>query len=299
MGGQPGDPIRKRLTPDATLQITLAGLTATALFSAAGAGGLALMYWALRKGGVERRRAACRLVAFLCIQYVIYLSALVIFGVLLRTGVLPGDNPAGGTIIPAAVAGAVLILIVCVSRIPDNFERRAKQLGRRKRFSKLAARLTTLPATVATGVRTALDIVRDRRRGPPAVIGGIGFWACNIGALWACFHAYGVDVDFGVVVQGFFVGTTANLLPSPAGGVGTLDAGLIGSFILFGISKDEVFPVILTYRFVFYWLPIIPGLIMFLRLRGTVHRWEEERRRTGEPVDEGYTSESKVKAEAT
>nr|MBA2506864.1 flippase-like domain-containing protein [Thermoleophilaceae bacterium] len=252
-----------------------------------------LMYWALRKGGVERPRAACRLVAFLCIQYVVYLSALVIFGVLLRAGVLPGDNPKGGTIIPAAVAGVVLVLILLIARIPGNFDRQVQRLGTRKRFAKFAARIATVPALVATGVRTAGDIVRDKRRGPPAVVGSVGFWTCNIGALWACFHAYGVEIQFGALVQGFFVGTAANLFPSPAGGVGTLDAGLIGSFILFGISEDEVFPVILTYRFAFYWLPIIPGLMMFLRLRGTVHRWEAERKA------EGYTSKSKVKAEVT
>ena len=38
-------------------------------------------------------------------MYSVYLLALVVFGVLLRTGVLPGDNPVGGTIVPAAIAG--------------------------------------------------------------------------------------------------------------------------------------------------------------------------------------------------
>ncbi|MBA2504783.1 MAG: hypothetical protein H0V29_02425, partial [Thermoleophilaceae bacterium] len=45
VGGGPDEEIRKRLDVDSSLQITLAGLAATALFSAAGAGGLALMYW--------------------------------------------------------------------------------------------------------------------------------------------------------------------------------------------------------------------------------------------------------------
>ena len=78
----------------------MAGLAATRIFSAAGAGGLVLTYWALRKAGMPRRRSACRMVAFLVLTYSVYLIALVVFGVLLRTGVLPGDNPVGGTIVP-------------------------------------------------------------------------------------------------------------------------------------------------------------------------------------------------------
>ena len=41
-------------------QITMAGLAATRLFSAGGAGGIVLTYWALRKAGMERRQVACR-----------------------------------------------------------------------------------------------------------------------------------------------------------------------------------------------------------------------------------------------
>ena len=106
-----GDPqVSRRLNIKASLQINLAGLAATRIFSAGGAGGIALTYWALRKAGMERRRSASRMVAFLALMYSVYLGSLVLFGVLLRTGVLPGDNPAGGTIVPAAVAGAVIVV---------------------------------------------------------------------------------------------------------------------------------------------------------------------------------------------
>ena len=73
----------------------MAGLAATRIFSAGGAGGLVLTYWALRKAGMPRRRAACRMVAFLVLTYSVYLIALVLFGILLRTHVLPGEAPIG------------------------------------------------------------------------------------------------------------------------------------------------------------------------------------------------------------
>ena len=64
-----------------------------------------LTYWALRRAGMERRESAQRMVAFLVVLYTIYLMAVVVCGVLLRTGVLHGTNPVGMTIVAAALAG--------------------------------------------------------------------------------------------------------------------------------------------------------------------------------------------------
>src|SRR5438045_1679590 len=54
-------------------EITMAGLAAALLFSAGGAGGVVLNYWAVRKAGMDAGRAACRLVAFLVLLYGVYL----------------------------------------------------------------------------------------------------------------------------------------------------------------------------------------------------------------------------------
>ena len=82
--------VRERLDWRTSYQITLAGLAATRLFAAGGAGGIALTYWALRRAGMEARQAASRMVAFLVLLYTIYLAALVICGIFLRIGLFPG-----------------------------------------------------------------------------------------------------------------------------------------------------------------------------------------------------------------
>ncbi len=289
LGGRAHDELHRRLDVKASYEITMAGLAATRLFSAAGAGGIVLTYWALRKAGMPRRRSACRMVAFLALTYSVYLLALVVFGVLLRTGVLPGEAPVGGPIVPAAVAGGAIALLGLVALIPGDFERRLGAVTGEGRAARIAKQLATAPATVATGVRTALDYVGHPRRGALAVAGAVGFWAGNIGVLWASFEAFGGDVPFAVLVQGFFLGMAANLIPSPAGGVGSVDAGMIGAFVLFGVDKEIVFPAVLTYRVIAFWLPIPPGIVAYFQLRHTVSNWEEERR---------YTSQSKVTTEA-
>ena len=265
-------------------EITMAGLAATRLFSAGGAGGILLTYWALRKAGMERRRAICRMIAFLIVLYSVYLASLVIFGVLLRTGVLSGDAPLSGTVIPAALAGTVIVIGLLMALVPEDIERRIE--GHTSgRFGRIAQRLATAPATFAQGTRTAIAFVRYPRSGAMAIGGAIGFWGANIAILWASFHAFDVAVPLGVVIQGFFLGTLANLFPFAPGGVGAVDAGLIGAFVLFGLPSAEVFAAVLTYRVIAFWLPIPPGIVAFFQLRTTVNRWEREGRDRPEQID--------------
>jgi uncharacterized protein (TIRG00374 family) len=258
-------------------QITMAGLAATRLFSAGGAGGILLTYWALRKAGMERRQSVCRMVAFLVVLYSVYMAALVIFGILLRTHVLSGEAPLSGTLIPAALAAVAIVIGLLMTLVPDDVERRIER-HTSGRFGTIAKRLGTVPATFAQGTRTAIAFVRNPRSGALAFGGAIGFWAANIAILWASFHAFDVHVPLGVVVQGFFLGMLANLFPFAPGGVGAVDAGMIGAFVLFGLPSAEVFAAVLAYRVIAFWLPIPPGIVAFFQLRKTVNRWEAEGR---------------------
>jgi uncharacterized protein (TIRG00374 family) len=258
-------------------QITMAGLAATRLFSAGGAGGILLTYWALRKAGMERRQSVCRMVAFLVVLYSVYLVALVVFGILLRTHVLSGEAPLSGTVIPAVLAAVAIVVGLLLALLPDDVERR---FGRHAsgRFGRIAQRLATAPATFAQGTRTAIDFVRHPSSGAMALAGAVGFWGANIAILWASFHAFDVSVPLGVVIQGFFLGMLANLFPFAPGGVGAVDAGMIGAFVVFGLPSAEVFAAVLTYRVIAFWLPIPPGIVAFFQLRRTVSRWEREGR---------------------
>ena len=256
--------------------ITMAGLAATRLFSAGGAGGIVLTYWALIKAGMPRKTTAARMVAFLVLVYAVYMITLVVNGILLSTGVFNAPAPPGLTIVPAAFAGGVIIVFLLMALVPGDLERRFSHASQESFSGRMARRLATVPATVAVGTREAIAFARDPSRGGLAVIGAIGFWAAQIGILWASFKAFGVDVALAVVVQGFFVGMFANLIPLP-GGVGGVDAGMLGAFTLFDVS--HIFPAILLYRILAFWLPIPPGVVAFMQLRKTVRRWESERPR--------------------
>lgn len=291
---------RVRLTWGESYEVTMAGLAATRLFSAGGAGGIVLTYWALRKAGMPRRETAARMVAFLVLLYSVYMVTVVVNGILLRAGVFAGPAPAGLTVVPAAIAGGVILLFLLTALVPGDLERRIAGASQDRLWGRVARRLATVPSTAATGIREAMVFVREPSRGGIALAGAIGFWAAQIGILWAAFHAFDASVPMAVVVQGFFVGMFANLLPLP-GGVGGVDAGMIGAFALFDLDLGggTIFAAVLTYRLVAFWLPLIPGVIAFFQLRRTVQKWEEERPRRlraapAEALSASITSESKV-----
>ncbi len=214
-----GDALRLRWVE--TYEINMAGVAATLLFSAGGAGGIALTYWALRKAGMRRRDVARRMVAFITLHYAFYPIALIVFGILLRTGVLEGKNSVELTIIPAGIAGALIVIGVLIALIPPDLERRLAPYAHGERAKSFLETAAKVPATVGEGFRFAIGLFAHPSRGGLAVLGAAGFWAASIGVLWASFQAFGVHVPLAVVVQGFFLGMVANLFPLAPAGVGS------------------------------------------------------------------------------
>jgi uncharacterized membrane protein YbhN (UPF0104 family) len=251
-------------------QITMAGLAATRLFAAAGAGGIALTAWAVRRSGMLPRIVACRMVAFMVLLYSIYAGSLLIAGLGLGTGLFPGGGAFAITYLPAILAAVIIAGAFAVTLLPDDTERRLHHwgsgYGRRARW---IARALTVPALAASGVRTAVSLIRSREAG---VLGAPAWWGFDICVLWAMFHAFGSAPPFTVIWMAYFVGTLGNLLPLP-GGLGGVEGGMIGAFVAFGVDFNLAVVAVLSYRGISFWLPTLPGAIAYFQLRRTVARW--------------------------
>ncbi len=269
-------------------QITMAGLAATRLFAAAGAGGIALTAWALTRSGMRPRLVACRMVAFMVLLYGVYMATFVIVGLGLYLGIFEGPAPFAATVIPAVFGGVVIILFLAMALIPGDLERLvARWTTPDTKFGRAMLRLAALPATAATGIRTAIELVRTK---DPKLLGAIGWWGFDIAVLWACFHAFGHPPPQAVIVMCYFIGMLGNTLPLP-GGIGGVDGGMIGAFTAFGVNAELAVVSVLAYRAFAFWLPTIPGAIAYLQLRKTVQRWRDQRRakRTAEAPSPSYT----------
>jgi uncharacterized membrane protein YbhN (UPF0104 family) len=266
--------------------ITMAGLAATRLFAAAGAGGIALTAWALRRSGMEPRVVACRMVAFTVLLYVVYAGSLLLDGVGLGTGLFPGGGSFAITYVPAIVAALLLAAAAAVATLPGDVERRLQRRASGSgRVARMVARSATAPALAASGVRTAIDLIRSRN---PGLLGAIAWWGFDICVLWAMFHAFGSAPPFTVIWMAYFVGTLGNLLPLP-GGLGGVEGGMIGAFAAFGVDFNLSVLAVIAYRAISFWLPTLPGAIAYLQLRRKVAQWREE-------LDEPQAAEAHVGA---
>jgi uncharacterized protein (TIRG00374 family) len=257
----------------ASYQITMAGLAASRLFAAGGAGGLVLTAWALRRAGMAKRTVADKTVSFLVLTYLPYDLAVIVCGFGLHWGLFEGSDPFSLTFVPAVVGVVLLVLTVAVALVPTDLQRRltgwAAGSGRLARTSR---QLANIPASSSAGVRDALEHLRSR---DPALLGAVLFWAFQIAVLWAAFHAFGDAPPLAVLVQGFFIGMLGNLLPMP-GGVGGVEGGMIGAFAAFGVDSGLAVVAVLVYRAFTFWLPLLPGVIAYFRLRRTVEHWRRE-----------------------
>jgi putative heme transporter len=254
-------------------QITMASLAATRLFATAGAGGIALTAWALRRSGMGRRTVASRMIAFMGLLYGVYMLALVLVGVGLYVGLIPGPAPFAITIVPAIFGAVAISLFLAISMLPVDVNRALGPLATgRRRLSRLASRLSAASATATAGVQAAIDLLRERN---PNALGAVAWWGFDIAVLWACFHAFGGSPPKGVIVMSYFVGMLANILPLP-GGIGGVDGGMIGAFTAFGVNVELSVVAVLAYRAFAFWLPTLPGAVAYLQLRRTVHRWSNE-----------------------
>jgi uncharacterized membrane protein YbhN (UPF0104 family) len=209
----------------------------------------------------------------MALLYGVYMVSLVVVGVGLYLGVIPGEAPFAITIVPAIFGFIVIVLFLGISMLPADATRLVRsRVVRPARIALLAVRLADASATAARGVRTAIDLVRARH---PSLLGAIAWWGFDIAVLWACFHAFGGSPPKGVIVMSYFVGMLANTLPLP-GGIGGVDGGMIGAFTAFGVDVELSVVAVLAYRGFAFWLPTLPGAVAYLQLRRTVQRWSAE-----------------------
>jgi glycosyltransferase 2 family protein len=84
---------------------------------------------------------------------------------------------------------------------------------------------------------------------------------------YLCVAGVGLDVSVAHVFLVFTIGLIAGTAtPTPGGLIGA-EAGLTGGLIAYGVPADQALAAALLYRFLTYWLPLLPGFIVFVRIR--------------------------------
>ena len=244
-----------RMTWRSATELGLSELAIGSIVPASGAAGLALGAWALRKSGMPGIQIAQRSVAFFTIKSGANFVAVAVLGVLMFLGLGPSLSPLL-TILPASLATLAIAFVVVLPRILHEPERLARRGPKWAAFAKFVG-------ATGEGVRQAGHVLR---RGDPRVIAGsLGYWFFDNLVLWATFHAVGTTPPFTVVLMAYLIGQLGGLLPIP-GGIGGIDGGLIGTFIVYGVAAAPTTAAVLAYRLILFWLPLAVGAIAFNNL---------------------------------
>jgi uncharacterized membrane protein YbhN (UPF0104 family) len=243
-----------RMSWRTSYELGMSELAVGSIVPASGAGGLALGAWALRKGGMPAEEIARRSVAFFVIKSGVNFVAVVVVGVVMWLGVGP-ENSALLTLLPAALAALVLAAVPLFSLL------RGRPVSVEQRWRRW---LSFATAALGDGVREAGRILR--RHDWRVLAGSLGYWAFDNAVLWACFHAFGESPPITLVLMGYLIGQLGGLLPLP-GGIGGIDAGLVGMLIVYGLPAAAVAAAVFAYRVILFWLPLLIGAVAFRQLR--------------------------------
>lgn len=114
---------------------------------------------------------------------------------------------------------------------------------------------------IVAGIRDAMRAVRH-----PSwrLVGALGYLGFDIAVLWSTFSAVGHAPPAAALILGYTIGYLANALPVP-GGVGVLDAGLVGALMLYGAAPAAA--AVLVYHAIALWVPATGGMLASTCLR--------------------------------
>jgi uncharacterized protein (TIRG00374 family) len=262
----------RRMSWRVSYQIGMSEMGANALLPTGGAGGLALGAWALKRGGMPTAEIALRTAAFFMLTSVANVVGVVVIGVGLAVRVLPGETSLALTLLPAAIAAAAIVGSLLAGRSSAGLHRRLDRIEANESSRRSTLVLKTLVA-VADGVNEAVALLRE---GNAWLIGGIlAYLVFDVMILWATFRAFGAAPPLAILGMAYLIGELGGLIPVP-GGIGGVDAGLVGTFVLYNVPITVAASAVLAYRAIALWVPAILGSAAFVSLRRTLRRESAE-----------------------
>jgi len=239
------------VAPRLANRLALAQLAFGAALPFGGVGGLAFGAWVLRREGMNTRELAERsTVLFLLTSGVNALVLLATAGAL-GLGLLSGPRDLTLWLIPAAVAGAAVLLVLLAGPLAAVL---APHVGPR------------LSATLESYARALRETVRLTFRRSWGLLGAFAYLLCDIGVLWACARGIGDGLTWAPVSLSYQIAQLATWVPIP-GAVGALDGGMIGMLLVYGEAAATAAAAVLVYHALMFWTRTLLGGVAFLLLR--------------------------------
>jgi glycosyltransferase 2 family protein len=216
--------------------------TFAATTTPAGVGGLALSTRFLQKGGLSAMRATAAVALQQVVQVITHVTLLIAFTAIAGASANLEKFVPSPTVFYLA-GGAALGLIGAFMAVPRL--RRWLATAVRPRLKEVFVDLK--------------ELVREPKRLGLIVLGCASTTLGAAFGLWTAIEAFGGDTSFvTVTVVTMIGGTLASAAPTP-GGVGAVEAALIGGLAAFGVPAAIAVPAVLLYRIITCWLPVFAG----------------------------------------
>jgi hypothetical protein len=225
------------------LSIAQVANTFAATTTPAGVGGLALSTRYLQKGGgLSPMRATTAVALQQAVQVIMHLALLILFSTVAGASMNLSHFVPDATVL-YLIAGVALGIVGTFLFVPTL--RRWLATDLRPKVKELAHDLA--------------EVAREPKRLGLIVLGCSGTTLGAALALWASVQAFGGGATFVTCTVVTMVGgTLASAAPTP-GGVGAVEAALIGGLAAFGVPAAVGVPSVLLYRVLTCWLPVFIG----------------------------------------
>src|SRR3984957_18679428 len=224
------------------LSVAQVANTFAATTTPAGVGGLALSTRILQKSGLTVMRATAAVALQQSVQVIMHLVLLILFSTVAGASMDLAHFVPDATVL-YLIAGVALAIVGTFLCVP------------------------ILRSWLATAVRPRLqevakdlvELVREPNRLALIVLGCAGTTLGAALALWSSVQAFGGGATFVTCTVVTMVGgTLASAAPTP-GGVGAVEAALIGGLAAFGVPAAVGVPSVLLYRVLTCWIPVFIG----------------------------------------
>jgi hypothetical protein len=244
----------------------LSGNTVGRIVPGGGAAASAFSVGMLRRAGVEPGRAAAALTASTSLQLGTRL-ALPVLSIPAILGGVPVDRSLATS---AYLGAAVLLLLVGAGVVAFAFDRPLESVGRALQWvlNKTVRRhrkITDLPEWLLA----QRDFVRATlgRHWQAALLAGAANAAFDFLALLLVLRAVGAEPQPSLLLLAYSSAGLLALIPFTPGGLGFVEAGLVGTLTLAGVDASDALLATLTYRLISYWLPIPAGVVAYVAFR--------------------------------
>jgi len=131
---------------------------------------------------------------------------------------------------------------------------------------RLRTALTSARGYLREGVSSTAELLRTGDR--LVIAGAIGYFAFDVAAMAAAFHAVGsAGLPIGLLVLAYTLGHGGAIVPMP----GSAEGGLIGMFVLYGMPLGTATAAVLAYRALHAGVPLVLGVIGLADARRLLH----------------------------